>query len=274
MAGINRRYRTPFLLAVLILFGLKEACSRTLRSVYIQSVSENYEFRNGEETVFLLQSLVLPTEEKCRIYTELCPVVAQLRRYLRDNIVGRSLVIRQEEIYPRNRYGLPLLQMEELDGRWVQQYLLEQGLAQLRENDLMVDEAVMLHRAEDRARQARRGIWGTEFGAVKSAGKPGKLWPFLNSYQHVEGILQKIAYRGDWLYLNFGPDWREDFTVAIHHNDLSAKGWPQLVDDARRRRKVFVEGRYRVRVRGVLSLWNGPAIIIANPKQIEFFYLP
>ncbi|WP_343564072.1 thermonuclease family protein [Kiloniella sp. b19] len=275
MAAASRRYSSAFLWIVLMVFGLKEACSQPLRSVHIRSVSENHELMQDDGKSLLLQSLELPTRESCRLHEELCPLVDQLEQYFRNSLVGRSLVIRKVDAYARNRYGLPLLQLEELDGRWVQQHLLEQGLARLRGGEQMTaDETVMLRKAEKSARQAGRGIWGTEFGAVKSADDPGKLWPFLNSFQLVEGTLQKAAYRGDWLYLNFGSDWREDFTVAIHHNDLSAQDWSQLIDDLWRRRKLSVEGRYTVRVRGVLSLWNGPVIVVAHPKEIELSDVP
>ena len=62
-------------------------------------------------------------------------------------------------------------------------------------------------------------------------------------------------------YLNFGEDWRSDFTIAL---------------DARTRRlfeaeaidlKAY-EGR-RLRVRGWLKSRNGPMIEVTHPEQIE-----
>ena len=63
------------------------------------------------------------------------------------------------------------------------------------------------------------------------------------------------------VYLNFGPDWRTDFTVT-----LQAKA-----------RRLFrkagleplsLEGR-EIRVRGWLKKFNGPMIEATHPEQIE-----
>ncbi len=63
------------------------------------------------------------------------------------------------------------------------------------------------------------------------------------------------------VYLNFGPDWRTDFTIAIAPRD-------------RRRftRAGLLPGDWdgrRLRVRGWLKRYNGPMIEATHPEQIE-----
>ena len=62
-------------------------------------------------------------------------------------------------------------------------------------------------------------------------------------------------------YLNFGENWREDFTVSIAPRDrrrFEAAGI--AVED--------YEGRL-VRVRGWVDSFNGPMIEATHPEQIE-----
>jgi len=62
-------------------------------------------------------------------------------------------------------------------------------------------------------------------------------------------------------YLNFGADWREDFTVSID----------------KRAMKLFKKSGFdllalknkRIRVRGWLKKFNGPMIEASHPEQIE-----
>jgi hypothetical protein len=62
-------------------------------------------------------------------------------------------------------------------------------------------------------------------------------------------------------YLNFGADWRSDFTITIAPKDrrlFEADGIDPLI----------YQGK-RVRVRGWLKSYNGPLIDATHPEQIE-----
>ena len=63
------------------------------------------------------------------------------------------------------------------------------------------------------------------------------------------------------LYLNFGTDWKTDFTVAIDARALKlfkAAGLDPMT----------WEGR-RLRIRGWIKSFNGPLIDVTHPEQIE-----
>ena len=64
----------------------------------------------------------------------------------------------------------------------------------------------------------------------------------------------------DRLYLNFGPDYRTDFTIAIARRDLKLFG--------RDFDGKALEGK-TLRVRGWLKSVNGPMIEATHPEQIE-----
>ena len=68
------------------------------------------------------------------------------------------------------------------------------------------------------------------------------------------------AVRGR-IYLNYGADWRRDFTVTLDRDTVQrfkAEGIDPLAYEAR-----------RLRVRGWVKSFNGPMIEVTHPEQIE-----
>ena len=65
---------------------------------------------------------------------------------------------------------------------------------------------------ENQARAAGAGLWRYPRFRVRSADEAGRA---LGSFQLIEGRVLDAARRGDRWYLNFGEDWRSDFTVVI-----------------------------------------------------------
>ena len=79
----------------------------------------------------------------------------------------------------------------------------------------------------------------------------------------VRGRVQRVARAQDFVYLNFGDDWRSDFTVRVEAR--------QAVRFARAGLELkALEGR-NVEVRGLLFQTNGPMIDLTHPRQIETF---
>src|SRR3546814_17183799 len=65
---------------------------------------------------------------------------------------------------------------------------------------------------EREARAAGRGIWSDPFYAMRSAETAGE---WLGGFELVEGRVVAVGRGGGRAYLNFGEDWRPDFTVAV-----------------------------------------------------------
>ena len=208
------------------------------------------------------QSLWMPTA--CARFPDLCPLVDQRVDFLS---AVAPFTVRPSSSLPRDRNGVPAVQVTDSWGRWVQRELIERGWARFAPDGESATDRRLLQQAEQAARAGQRGLWATAFGRVKSAQNPSELWPFLNSEQIVSGPLYRASLRGEWLYLNFGPDWRHDFTLALHYNDLVRQEWPEVIRDLSRRKSdgagLFLEARGRV------LRWNGPAMIITDPGQIS-----
>ena len=163
-----------------------------------------------------------------------------------------------------DRYGRLLAQVymsEENGRRWVQSDLVGEGLARVASfSDNRACIAVLLER-ERATRSDRKGLWRYRSFAIRDASRPKPLLGLLQSFQIVEGRVVAGGEGSRWVYLNFGPNWRVDFTASIAKAD----------------RRVFREAGYdlkqlagrRIRVRGWLSLRNGPAIRLTHPEQLE-----
>ncbi len=157
-----------------------------------------------------------------------------------------------------DRHGRALAHLFDRAGRWIQGEMLARGMARVysfADNRALVPE--MLAR-ETAARRARRGIWRFRFYAVREPETAGR---YVGGFELVEGrVLDAARVRGR-VYLNFGPDWRSDFTVTI-------------APAARRRFEAAgidpldYEGRW-IRARGWVKSFNGPMIEATHPEQIE-----
>ena len=158
----------------------------------------------------------------------------------------------------RDRHGRILAQVINAQGQWLQGALLRKGLARVisyPDNRAGLAEMLAL---EHRARDARRGLWRHPLYAVRRPEDTGR---DVGTFQLIEGRVLKVAIVRGRAYLNFGEDWRSDFTLVIEpaeRRQFEAEGLdPRLY-----------EGR-RVRARGWLGYRNGVTIRVTHPEQIE-----
>jgi endonuclease YncB( thermonuclease family) len=157
-----------------------------------------------------------------------------------------------------DRHGRVLAHLFVDDRIWVQGELLKRGLARVytfADNRAAVPAMLALERE---ARHAGRAIWRHPFYRVRSAAEAER---HLDSFELVEGLVLAAARVGARTYLNFGADFKTDFTVAIGAADRKrfvAAGLDPLALQNR-----------RVRVRGWIKSMNGPMIEATHPEQIE-----
>jgi len=182
---------------------------------------------------------------------------AQARALLDHLAAGKRLRLEQAGArYDRHRRLLA--QATVADGPWLQGALLEAGLARVEtfaDNRARAAEMLAIEAA---ARMAGRGLWADPRFRVLEA--DAAELP-ADGYHLVEGRVTKVVERRDRIYLDFGADWRRDFSVSIPRKDrarFAAAG----IDPA------GLAGR-RLRVRGWLRIFNGPMIDATHPEQIE-----
>lgn len=157
-----------------------------------------------------------------------------------------------------DRHKRILAHLADADGQWIQAAMLAAGMARVysfRDNRTAVRA---LYRIEAEARRLRRGIWNHPFYRVRAA---DKLSRDIGSFQVVEGRVRAVATVRGTTYLNFGADWRTDFTVMLRGRSRKLFQGAGLAPGS-------LEGR-RIRVRGWLRSRNGPMIEASHPEQIE-----
>jgi micrococcal nuclease len=156
-----------------------------------------------------------------------------------------------------DRYGRLHAAVWLADGRSVAEALVAAGFARVR---LFPGESACvanLLAAESEARAARRGLWALPIYAVRRAGDPSLL-ARTGLYDLVEGRIASIGHGKLMVFLDFGRNYRRDFTIMV----------PLAMVDALPLPADALKGR-RVRVRGVIEESGGPAIRLGGPHEIE-----
>lgn len=182
-----------------------------------------------------------------------------LRSLLMDQKI-RLYVTPDSRIGRMNRMGHVMTQAERLtDGAWIQGILISQGLVRVRtnaENPQMSEPMLTLERA---ARDAKTGLWsGSDF----SVRTPEEAGDHMDSFQIVEGTIESVSTTRNRIYMNFGKNWKTDFTAGL---DPQAR-----MIFSKQGLKPLQWGERRVRVRGWIRKWNGPYMDIESPESIEF----
>ncbi len=142
---------------------------------------------------------------------------------------------------------------------WLQVAMLRRGLARVYITPDRRECAKELYAAEHEARAKGAGIWSQTGYEMRNAANVSL--SDLGTFQIVEGRVTTAEVRGSRAYLNFGVDWRTDFTATISPEDLKTFRAVNI-DPAGYAGKTL-------RVRGVVERLNGPEIEIAAPEQIE-----
>ncbi|HAH10721.1 MAG TPA: nuclease [Alphaproteobacteria bacterium] len=149
-----------------------------------------------------------------------------------------------------------------LGKEWVQGAMVGAGLARVRTYSGNDACAIPLLQREQSARVKGNGLWRHPEFAVRQA---ETVLARQNGFTIVEGRVRSVSAIKSVVYLNFGEDYRSDFTVAITSKSFARFG--QSDADAIALFKAL-EGR-TIRVRGYVRDRNGPMIYADHPAQIE-----
>ncbi len=141
---------------------------------------------------------------------------------------------------------------------WVQGNMILRGLARVRTWRDDHARASGLLALEARARSAKRGLWAHAFYAVRT---PQSVGAAIGSFQIVEGRVVDAARIRGRVYLNFGADWRKDFTISIAPKDSKSFARAGINLDG-------LSGAL-VRARGLIRARNGPILYLDHPQALE-----
>ena len=108
-----------------------------------------------------------------------------------------------------------------------------------------------------RALKGKKGLYASDEYTVIDHAKAGE---YIGKKVVVAGMIRDIHKSEKAVQLNFGVDWRTDFTAVIFRDSLERFGSLDLDLDKFKGRFVFVMGRVKE--------YNGPEIIVRWPTQI------
>lgn len=150
-----------------------------------------------------------------------------------------------------DRYGRYSAVFKDTNEETLQNKLLSTGMAFVYLDSNCKNDVEKFKKLENLARNTKQGLWNKKYQLVKS---PEETQNLINSYQLVEGTVEKISYTKDSVYLNFGENWKEDFTARFPKK--KNKDYSEWVNK-------------KVLIRGWIENYYGPFINIANSFQIE-----
>lgn len=188
------------------------------------------------------------------------PLAAASREALARLALGKDVAL-EFPVSGRDRYGraIAVVTAEGADGS-LAEALLAEGLARVMPGDEAPDCLSALFATEREAREKRLGLWADPYYAIRAARDP-TLVDRADAYDLVEGRVLSVGVRGRIAYLDFGRDWRTDFTAVVAgpaSEALAALG----------RAPVSLKGR-QVRLRGWIERHDGPSLRVTNPAQLE-----
>jgi micrococcal nuclease len=191
------------------------------------------------------------------------PAEEEAKRILSELVLGHSVKLAYGGRHT-DRYGRHLAHLFINDGgaeKWVQGELLAAGAARaygLPGNFICAAELLANERL---ARTAGGGLWE----ATVYQPKPSRLTALLlarrSHYEIVEGTVASVSRSNSGLYLNFGSDWKTDFTLRI--------GKAVLASNSPFEQSLSAATGKRVSVRGWIERRNGPMIDVSDASQIE-----
>lgn len=190
------------------------------------------------------------------------PLAESALTILRDMLENRRVVLYQTLDRERGRSNrlqqkLYHISIEE-NNSWVQGVLVRLGLARVRTDKSNPEMAAELYALEIMARSENLGLWADEANTIRT---PENAENFLNSFQIVEGTVMSAARKQNNIFLNFGNDWRKDFTVSIPSSQVKLFNKANI-------NPLDLNGK-KIRVRGWIRSYNGAYIEIDHPETIE-----
>ena len=192
---------------------------------------------------------------------EASPLAVTARDILKDMFAGQRVQLYQtkdKNMGLRNRMGHTLVHLERLDDNaWAQGTLLALGLAQVKtspSNAHMTKEMLLL---ESKAREEKLGIWQDAPILTSDNANEG-----IGAFSVIEGTIESVALKKNRIYINFGKDWKTDFTVSIAPEDKRKFSKAKLAP--------LNWGGKRIRVRGSVREYNGPYMELTHPEAVEF----
>ena len=236
-----------------------------------ETVAVPYRIRQGQaitgdqfrttESEYRLVDIRIPSAEGDAQASEIEEIAMSAKRVLQNQLTAGVYGVWSED--EKDRWGRRLIiwgmGLEEKTGfeNATQSALVAEGLARVVPYSDHDEFLKFLLASEEKARRTKKGLWGLSrfrvFNAENANGAVG-------AYNIIEGSVREVYVGSRRTYLNFGDNYKTDFTATI----------PSRAHRAWRQRKLDPEDLLEkpVQVRGFVTWINGPSIECDHPFQI------
>jgi len=144
-----------------------------------------------------------------------------------------------------------------IDNTFINAVLISEGLASVMNKPPNVKYASLFISYQKEAKDKKRGMWG-----VYEAIDHSQAYRYLNQIRTVKGKVTDIYTSDKCVFINFGDDYKKDFTVVIF-NDSIKYFKKEGINPS-----TFYKGK-TIAVSGKIREYNGPEIIVNMPGEIE-----
>ncbi len=182
---------------------------------------------------------------------------------LKSLVLGHEVAIHAHAT-GKDRFGRLLAQIyvkDSGDPIWVQGRLISEGHGRAYGLPGLSSCLEPLVARERAARLEERGLWKLSVYRPRDARETFELLRLRSTFQIVEGTVANVANIRGAIYLNFGTNWRTDFTVFVPSAAVTlAFGSADAL--------MGLRGK-KIRVRGWIKQRNGPQIEVTHRAEIE-----
>ena len=187
----------------------------------------------------------------------------QALKDLTSDQTGLEIAVADPKV-PKDRYGRTVAHLVATrNGQqiWIQGALLKSGHAQVSSRIGGATCLTEMLAIESEGRTAHVGLWAHPAHAVLDAANTEALKRHSGSFAIVEGTVSSVAQRAERTYVNFGTNWKWDFTATVPKAVLGT--------GAEAASKLAALKGHRVRVRGWIELHNGPSLDVNELAELE-----
>ena len=190
------------------------------------------------------QSLVLETVGPVAFGNLIYPDAALAQAWLAETLLQQNITLTLRD---EDRYGRRMIESD-------------RAVAMLRDGAAMGYAASRMppewKAAEAAARAARRGIWADKDRVIT----PENAAQHIGQFRLVEGTITRIYEAKNATYINFGADWKSDFSITIP---------AKMLRSMKATLATLTAGK-RVAVRGMIIEENGPMVVLGHADNLSF----
>ena len=185
------------------------------------------------------------------------------RQFIVKSLSGLPFSLEPDEFQSpgslHNRYGDLQARIITANGVWLQEALIANGYGWWSAPpDYPLAFRQRLIMAEKKAAERKVGLW-RQFAVLDANQPPKQYWD--GQFIIARGVVLDVYKGASTTYLNFGKDWRTDFTAAISSSarkKFEREDW-KLADLKSK----------SITVRGLVRFYNGPYLELEFPEQLE-----